>query len=379
MSTTTTGSSLPRRRQFHSVAEAERLARRRLPHAMYDRLASGSDTGATLRANLRAFEEVSFRPRGAAVVPDRSATTSVLGARVTAPVLLAPIGALRLQHPEGAAAAIEAAGAFGTVCGISPVSGHRWDELRPVEGASLWAQVTTALGGRGQVEEQIAQVKDLGYQALVVTVDSGVRPKSTPIKLDARTALAFAPDLLRHPRWTAGFLRDGMRVSVANTALQRPTANGARPLVWDDVTWIREAWSGPVVVKGVVTAEDTRRATDLGADAIVVSNHGGLALDGAPGTLSVLREVVAAAGPDVEVLLDGGVRTGGDVAKALALGARAVMIGRPYVMGLAVGGALGARRVLEILHEDLLRAMGFLGCSRITDLNPDHVRVPPGW
>jgi isopentenyl diphosphate isomerase/L-lactate dehydrogenase-like FMN-dependent dehydrogenase len=362
--------------RFDSIAEVERLARRKLPRAMYNRLNSGADEGVTLAANLAAFDTVSFRPRAATVRPIRTTTTSVLGEPVTLPVLLAPVGALRLQHPEGVVAAINAATEVGTICAISPGSGHPISELVPPPDSSLWYQVTTAIGGRDAAERDIETAKSLGYKALVLTVDSGLRAKALPIKLNFRTALEFAPDLLQHPRWTVGFVKDGMRISVANTALgasQGPAAG--RPVEWSDLTWIKEAWPGPVVVKGVLTADDARRSMDAGVEAIIVSNHGGLTLDGVPATLTALPEVLEACAGQVEVLLDGGIRSGGDVVKAVALGARAVLIGRSYVMGLAVDGKQGVRRVLEILQDDIQRTMAFLGCGSVLELSPDHVRT----
>ena len=364
--------------RFDSIPEVERLARRTLPRAMYDRLNSGADEGVTFAANLAAFEAVTFRPRAASVQPVRTTTTTVLGDVVSLPVLLAPVGALRLQHPQGVIGAIDAAAAVGTVCAISPACGHPISELKPPPDSSLWYQVTTAIGGRESAEADIDVAKSLGYKALVLTVDSGLRPKVLPIKLNLRSALQFAPDLLQHPRWTAGFIKDGMKISVANSALgasQGPP--GARPVEWGDLTWIKEVWPGPVVVKGILTGDDARRAIDGGASGIIVSNHGGLTLDGVPATLEALPEVLEGNRGRVEVLMDGGVRSGGDVVKALALGARAVLIGRSYVFGLAVEGATGVQRVLEILQDDIQRALAFLGCSSVQELTPDHVRIAP--
>jgi isopentenyl diphosphate isomerase/L-lactate dehydrogenase-like FMN-dependent dehydrogenase len=214
---------------------------------------------------------------------------------------------------------------------------------------------------------------------VVVTVDSGLRPKAPPLRLDVRTAVSLAPDLVRHPRWTWGFVRDGVRLSVANTALGTAAPPGARPIQWDDVDWIVDRWGGPVVVKGVLTAEDAAEAVARGAAAVVVSNHGGLALDGVGATLEALPEVIGAVAGRAEVLVDGGIRSGADVAKALALGARAVLIGRAYVMGLAVGGAAGVHRVLEVLDGDLNRVLGYLGCAGVDELGPGHITVPSAW
>jgi isopentenyl diphosphate isomerase/L-lactate dehydrogenase-like FMN-dependent dehydrogenase len=366
-------------RRFDSVAEAERLARRRLPRAMFERLNRGVDDSVTFSANRRAFGEVSFRPRAAAIRQPRSTRTTVLGAELSTPVLLAPVGALRLQHPSGVRAAVAAAARFGTACAISPAAGHSLDEIPVPPGSVLWYQITTALGGRDVAARQLDQARALGYQAVVVTVDSGLPPKAAALRLDARTALNLAPDLIRHPRWTRGFVRDGMRLSVARTALGAAPAPGARPVRWDDLDWIAERWGGPVVVKGVLTAEDATEAVARGAAAVVVSNHGGLTLDGIGATLPALPEVLDAVAGRAEVLLDGGIRTGMDVAKALALGARAVLVGRAYVLGLAVGGAAGVHRVLEVLDGDLDRALGFLGCAGVEDLGPGHVTVPAAW
>lgn len=366
-------------RRFDSVAEAERLARRRLPGAMFDRLNRGADDGVTFAANRRAYGEVGFRPRAAAVRQPRSTRTTVVGAEVSTPVLLAPVGALRLQHPDGVLAAVAAAARHGTACAISPAAGHSIEEIPVPPGSVLWYQITTALGGRDVAERQLEQARARGYQAVVVTVDSGLRPKGAPLRLDARTVAGLVPDLVRHPRWTWGFVRDGMQLSVANRALGAAAPPGARPVEWDDVDWIAARWGGPVVVKGVLTPEDATEAVARGAAAVVVSNHGGLTLDGIGATLPALPAIVEAVAGRAEVLLDGGIRTGSDVAKALALGARAVLVGRAYVMGLAVGGAAGVQRVLEVLDGDLDRALGFLGCAGVGDLGPGHVAVPAAW
>ena len=346
---------------------------------MFDRLNRGVDDGVTFAANRSAFGEVSFRPRAAAVRQPRSTRTTVLGAEVSTPVLLAPVGALRLQHPDGVLAAVAAAARYGTACAVSPAAGHSIEEIPVPPGSVLWYQITTALGGRDVAERQLGQARARGYQAVVVTVDSGLRPKGAPLRLDPRTAAGLVPDLVRHPRWTWGFVRDGMRLSVASRALGTAAAPGARPVEWDDVDWIVRQWGGPVVVKGVLTPQDATEAVARGAAAVVDSNHGGLTLDGIGATLPALPEIVEAVAGRAEVLLDGGIRTGSDVAKALALGARAVLVGRAYVMGLAVGGAAGVQRVLEVLDGDLDRALGFLGCAGVGDLGPGHVAVPAAW
>jgi isopentenyl diphosphate isomerase/L-lactate dehydrogenase-like FMN-dependent dehydrogenase len=363
------------RDRFDSIAEVERLARRRLPHAMWDRLMGGADGGLTARANVQAFSDVWFRPRGAAAYPSRSTATTVAGTPIDIPVILAPMGGLRLQHPDGVLAAIGAAGRAKTICAVSAGSGHRLEEIDPPAGSALWYQLTTALGGREAAEADIDALAAKGFAAAVVTIDSVLRAKTPPIRITPASALRFGPDLVRHPRWTVGFIRDGMRVGVANTAMGASAAPAGRPVAWDDFAWIRERWLGPLVIKGVMRADDARRAVDAGADVVVVSNHGGLTIDGAAPTLYALADVLDAVGGRAEVLVDGGVRTGRDVVKAMALGARAVLIGRPYVMGLAVNGAAGVSRVLEIIREDIDRALAFLGRANVLELDRGDVDV----
>jgi isopentenyl diphosphate isomerase/L-lactate dehydrogenase-like FMN-dependent dehydrogenase len=363
---------LPARLLFETVDEAADMARRRLPRPMYERVMSGSERGLTYRANLAAFEQVSFRPRAAAAPPQRDLRTSVLGIPISMPVVLGPVGALRLLHPGGVLAAATAAGGAGTILASSPASGHSIEELAAAASGPLWWQLSTS-GGREAAEATIGKAAALGYHALVVTVDSPVKPKAQAVRISARTAIELGPDLVRHPRWTAGFVRDGMRINVANAALGAGPTAASRPVAWEDFGWIREQWPGPLVVKGVTNAEDARRAVDAGAAAVVVSNHGGIALDGAPATLRALPSVAEAVAGQAEVLFDGGIRWGTDVVKALALGARAALLGRAYMMGLAVGGMAGVRRILEIFRVDIDRTLAFLGCPSVDKLEGSYV------
>jgi isopentenyl diphosphate isomerase/L-lactate dehydrogenase-like FMN-dependent dehydrogenase len=384
---------------FSSVADARRRARRALPRVVFDFVDGGADDEVTMRENRRAFEAVTFRPRAAVHVRPVLSTT-VLGTPVGLPVLCAPCGFVRIVHPDGEIGVAREAAAAGTVSIVSTAAGTSLEDV--AEGARtseavgdrLWFQLYFMAGRKG-AEVLVERAERAGYGALVVTVDTatvGNRERDTrngvvlPLGVDTRNALHFGPQLLLHPAWTARFVRDGMRLDFPNSvrlgpgATPIPREESARamltaPPTWDDLRWIRERWAGPLVVKGLLTGEDARRAADQGADAVVVSNHGGRQLDGTPASLRALPEVVAAVGGDVEVLMDGGVRRGSDVVKALALGARAVLVGRAYLYGLAVRGAAGVGDVLRILRADMDRTMRLLGCPSVADLDSTWVDV----
>ena len=345
---------------IYSVGEARRRARRVLPRVVFDFVDGAADGEVTLRENEKAFEEVTFRPRVAVhVKPDLG--TTVLGTPVEFPVLCAPCGFVRLVHPDGEIGVARAAAAAGTVSIVSTAAGTSLEDV--ADGAAAaphvrekWFQLYF-MGGRNGAEALLERAQAAGYTALVLTVDTAVignRERDTrnrvvvPLGITGRNALVFAPQMAMHPGWFYRFVRDGMSLDMPNTyrlgpdGTPLPSAEAHKAMVsappkWSDLAWIREQWRGPIVVKGLMTGDDARRAVDLGAAAVVVSNHGGRQLDGSPATLRALPEVVDAVGDVTEVLVDGGVRRGSDVAKALALGARAVLIGRAYLYGLAVG------------------------------------------
>jgi L-lactate dehydrogenase (cytochrome) len=360
---------------------------------VFDFVDGAADDEVTMRANRAAFEGVTFRPRAAVhVKPDLR--TTVLGTPVALPVLTAPCGFVRIVHPDGEIGVARAAHEAGTVSVVSTMAGTALEDVaegvgvKPEPDNRLWFQLYF-IGGRAGAETLVERAELAGYSALVVTVDTAVvgnRERDTrnnvqlPLGVDARNAWRFGPQLALHPRWTYGFLRDGIRLDIPNAARLGPGATAVSkheattawmtaPPTWADLEWIRKRWTGPLLVKGLLTGEDARRAVDVGADAVVVSNHAGRQLDGAPATLRVLPEVVDAVGAEVEVLVDGGVQRGSDVVKALALGARAVLIGRAYLYGLAVGGEAGVARVLQLLRADLNRTMRLLGCPSVADLD----------
>ena len=384
-----------RRPQFVNVDDARRLARRRLPRMIFDYVDGGARSELTKDANRAAFEEVTFRPRMAVHVGTPHTETMVMGAPVSMPLLMSPCGGLRAVHPDGDSGVARAAGRAGTVFTLSSASGMSIEEVRDTASGPLWFQLYF-LGGRAGAEVLVDRAARANYRALVVTVDTpvvGVRERDVRNgmtqgpNVNARNIVHFAPHVAVRPRWLYNFVRDGMSIELANaTALgpggtpMRPEQASAalisEPPTWADIEWIRRQWKGPLAIKGLLTADDARRALDHGADGVVVSNHGGRQLDGAPATLRALPEIVAAVGDQLEIFLDGGVRRGSDVVKALALGARAVMIGRPYVYALGARGERGVDEVLSLLREELHNAMGLMGCHSIRDLDASWVVTP---
>jgi len=317
----------------------------------------------------------------------------VLGTELALPVLLAPVGYSRLMHRDGEPAAARAAGAAGSIYILSTMSGYELETVKAASSGPLWYQVYL-VGGRGPAEAAIARARAAGYSALVVTIDTalaGMRERDlrngVPQLLGSSilARIPFLPQLLARPRWLAAFLLDGGVPRLPNVAIPD---RGPMPLVdvttalargavaWDDLRWLREAWGGPMVVKGVLTADDARRAVDAGAAAVVVSNHGGRQLDGLPASLKQLPEVVTAVRGQAEVLMDGGIRRGSDVIKAICLGARAVLVGRAYAYGLAAAGTDGVARALDILRADLERTLRLLGCPSITALDRSFIDLP---
>jgi isopentenyl diphosphate isomerase/L-lactate dehydrogenase-like FMN-dependent dehydrogenase len=373
-----------------SVEDVEALARRRLPPSLYRSVAHGASEGRTKEWNALSFDEVQFLPRAATYHQQRDVGTTVLGQKIALPVLAAPTGATRLLHPGGAIAVANACADAGTLTVVSQDCGHTVEDVAAAVNSTgrLWQQLYLNRG-RSDAEDLIDRARIAGYGALVLTVDLAVDPDlryswrkktiaSRPIKADVYNALHFAPELLRRPRWLYRFLRDDLDIGELVAAMaSRP--GQPKIATWEDVAWIRERWSGPIVFKGIVTAQDAKRAAEAGAGAIVVSNHGGKALDGTIPTLRALVDIVGEVDPSVDVLLDGGVRSGSDVVKAVALGARAVLIGRPYLWALAAAGESGVSKLLEMYRREIDRTLGLIGCGAIAELDSSYVRTPPGW
>jgi L-lactate dehydrogenase (cytochrome) len=320
----------------------------------------------------------------------------VLGLKLSMPLLLAPVGSSRMFYPRGEEVAAQAAGKAGTAYILSTLSGCLLEDVASASSGPVLYQLYL-LGGRDVATAAINRARTAGYRALVVTIDTpvaGLRERDVRngvVQLLTRRLGSMFPyvhQFLLRPGWLAGFLRDGGLMKFPNVVIPGQGAMlyadvGAAleqsMVCWDDLRWIRQAWNGPIVVKGVHTAEDARRAVGMGADAIVVSNHGGRQLDGVSATVRALPEVVAAVGSQTEVLLDGGIRRGSDIAKALCLGARAVLAGRAYAYGLGAAGGAGVTRALDILRADLVRTLKLLGCASVAELDRSYVDVPAEW
>jgi isopentenyl diphosphate isomerase/L-lactate dehydrogenase-like FMN-dependent dehydrogenase len=372
------------------------IARERIPKPVFDYLDGGAEGEVTLRENCRVFNDITFRPRHAVALADCSLCTTVLGFNLSLPFMLAPVGYSRLMHPGGEVAAAHAAGKAGTAYILSTISGHRLEDVRAASQGPVFYQLYL-MGGRGAAEAAIERARVAGFNALVVTIDTpvaGIRERDYRNGLKELISggplekIPFIGRILSRPGWLFDYLRDGGLPGLPNVIIP---GKGEMPLVdinaalaesavtWADLKWIRELWKGPIVIKGVLTADDARRSIDAGAAAISVSNHGGRQLDGVPPSLRALPEVVAAAQGRIEVWMDGGIRRGTDIVKALSIGARAVLCGRAYAYGLAAAGEAGVDRAIEILRTDLDRTLRLLGCPSVADLDRSYVNVPASW
>jgi isopentenyl diphosphate isomerase/L-lactate dehydrogenase-like FMN-dependent dehydrogenase len=378
-----------------NIQDLRRLAKRRLPRVVFDYIDGGADGEITLRENSRAFDDIAFRPLSAVETPAPDLRTTVLGTPLALPMILAPVGSSRMFYPRGEEAAARAAGDAGTLYTLSTLSGCRLEDVRRATTGPAWYQVYLC-GGRDVASGAIERARGAGYSALVVTIDTAVAGlRERDVRNGTKEMLTRRPwpmlpyvwQFLSRPGWLSGFLRDGGLMTFPNVMLAEGpmmyadvgAALEQSTVTWRDLRWIKDLWKGPIVVKGVHIGDDARRAIDAGASAVVVSNHGGRQLDGVRATVQVLPEVVAAARGQIEVLMDGGIRRGSDIAKALCLGARAVLIGRAYAYGLGAAGGAGVARAIEILRADLIRTLKLLGCPSTSALDTSYVEVPRDW
>jgi L-lactate dehydrogenase (cytochrome)/glycolate oxidase len=379
---------------FETVAEAQRRARKRLPKSVYSALLAGSEKGLTLSDNVAAFDEIGFAPHVAGLSGQRDLSTTVLGQPISFPVIISPTG-VQAVHPDGEVAVARAAAARGTAIGLSSFGSQPIEDVVAANPQTFFQLYW--LGGRDEIAARLERARKAGAAGVIATLDwsfSHARDWGSPHipeKMTLRELVRLAPEGLTRPKWLSGYLRTGHlpELTVPNLAPEgepAPTFFGAYgqwmgtpPPSWEDVAWLREEWGGPFLLKGVTRIDDARRAVDAGVTAISVSNHGGNNVDGTPATIRMLPGIAQAVGDQIEVLLDGGIRRGNDVVKAVALGARAVMIGRAYLWGLAANGQAGVENVLDILRSGIDSALLGLGCESLADLGAEHLVIPPDF
>jgi len=381
-------------RWFETVAQAQQRAKKRLPKSVYSALLAGSEGGVSYRDNTAAFQELGFAPHVADLAAERNTVTTVMGQEIALPVIISPTG-VQAVHPEGELAVARAAAARGTAMGLSSFASKPVEEVVAVNARTFFQMYW--MGSKDSMIRTMNRARAAGAAGLIVTLDwsfSHGRDWGSPWipeRLDLKAMAKLAPQGLSRPGWLLEYARSGSLPDL--TAPNLADENGVSPAffgaygqwmgtpppTWDDIRWIRDEWQGPFLLKGISRVDDARRALDIGATAISVSNHGGNNLDTTPAPIRMLPAVAAAVGDQIEVLLDGGIRRGSDVVKALALGARAVLIGRAYLWGLAAGGQAGVENVLDVMAGGIDSALRGLGRSSVDELTPDDVLVPPGF
>jgi heme/flavin dehydrogenase (mycofactocin system) len=379
---------------FETVAEAQRRAKKRLPKSVYGALVAGSERGITLEDNVAAYGELGFAPHAAGFAENRDLTTKVMGQEISFPVVISPTG-VQAVHPGGEVAMASAAAARGTAMGLSSFASMPVEDVVAANPQTFF-QIYW-IGGRDQIAARVERARAAGAVGLIATLDWSFShgrdwgSPTIPETVNMQAMLRFAPEAIAHPSWLLSFARTGKFPDLTTPNMvprgqQGPTFFGAYgewmgtpPPSWEDVAWLREQWGGPFMLKGVGRVDDAKRAVDAGVSAISVSNHGGNNLDGTPATIRLLPAVSDAVGDQIDVLLDGGIRRGGDVVKAVALGARAVMIGRASLWGLAANGQAGVENVLDILRSGIESALLGLGHSTLAQLSPDDLVIPEGF
>ena len=379
---------------FETVAVAQRRAEKRLPKSVYSALVAGSEKGLSSSDNLQAFDQLGFAPHVAGLSNERSMATTIMGQSISMPVIISPTG-VQAVHPEGEVAVARAAANRGVAMGLSSFASRSIEDVCAVNDQVFFQLYWS--GSRDTLVQRLERAKAAGAKGIILTLDwsfASGRDWGSPFipdKINVTTALKLAPDVLSRPRWFWSFAKTGHMPSLTTPNMAAP---GEKPPTffgayyewmqstlpsWDDVAWLRAQWDGPFMVKGVSRVDDAKRVVDLGATALSVSNHGGNNLDGTPAPLRALPAVVDAVGDQIEVLLDGGVRRGSDVVKALALGANAVMIGRAYLWGLAAAGQAGVENVLDVLRGGIDVTLLGLGKSDIKELDRTDVVALPDF
>ena len=379
---------------FETVAIAQQRARKRLPKSAYSSLISASEKGVTVSDNVEAFSELGFAPHVVGAAEKRDLSTTVMGQELSFPVMISPTG-VQAVDPDGEVAVARAAAARGTAMGLSSFASKPMEEVIAANPKTFF-QIYW-LGGRDAIAERVERARAAGAVGLIATTDWSFShgrdwgsPK-IPEGMDLKTMVTMMPEALSRPRWFWQWAKTmrppSLRVpNQGRRGEQGPPFfaaygewMGTPPPTWDDIAWLRELWGGPFMLKGVMRVDDAKKAVDAGVSAISVSNHGGNNLDGTPAAIRALPAVAEAVGDQIEVLLDGGIRRGSDVVKALALGARSVMIGRAYLWGLAAAGQPGVENVLDILRGGIDSALMGLGRASVHDLSHDDILIPEGF
>lgn len=379
---------------FETVAEAQRRAKKRLPAPVYGALVAGSERGLTIDDNMNAFGELSFAPRVVEHKTERDLSTSVMGIPISLPVMISPTG-VQAVHPDGEVAVARAAANRGTIMGLSSFASKPIEEVIEANPNTFFQMYWT--GTRDVMVQRMDRARAAGAKGLIVTTDWSFSmgrdwgSPTIPERMNLKAMIQFAPVAIARPKWLWTFAKtfhipDLTAPNLTPPGGQAPTFFGAYyewmqtpPPTWADIEWVVKEWGGPVMLKGVSRIDDAKRAVDTGLTAISVSNHGGNNLDTTPAAIRMLPSVADAVGKDIEIVLDGGIRRGSDVAKALALGARAVMIGRAYLWGLAANGQAGVENVLDLLRSGLDSAVLGLGHSSTRELSRDDFYIPPNF
>jgi L-lactate dehydrogenase (cytochrome) len=387
------GRATRRLERCRNIAELRDLARRRVPRAVFDFVDGAAGDEVTLRRNECDFAQLALLPRVLVDVSSVDLSTTVLGRPVALPLLAAPTGLTGLTHHRGEAAVARAAHSAGTISVLSAMASYTIEDVAAEASGPLWFQLYM-WRDRGLVRDLMARARAAGYAALVITVDVPLagareRDKRNGFGIPPRLTLRSVAGGLVRPAWSADFVRHP-RMTVANAAGHGGGPADARSLTdyvnrqfdpaltWDDIAWAREEWGGPVVVKGLLRPEDAVSAVRAGAEGVVVSNHGGRQLDHALSSIAALPAVVDAVGGEAEVYLDGGIRRGSDIVKAIAVGARACLTGRAMLYGLGAGGDAGAARAMRLLADELRLALALLGCPSVSALDRGWLRAPDG-
>ncbi len=380
---------------FETVAEAQRRAKKRLPKSVYAALVAGSERGLTIDDNMAAFGELGFAPHVAGLSDKRDLSTTVMGQSLSFPVMISPTG-VQAVHPDGEVAVARAAAARGIPIGLSSFASKSVEEVAAANPQTFFQMYW--VGSREILLQRMERARAAGAVGLIMTLDwsfSNGRDwgsPSIPEKMDLKAMVQFAPEGIMRPKWLWEFAKTGKIPDLTTPNLTPPTGGPAptffgaygewmgTPLpTWEDVAWLREQWGGPFMLKGVMRVDDAKKAVDAGVTAISVSNHGGNNLDGTPAPIRALPAIAEAVGDQIEITLDGGIRRGSDVVKALALGARAVLIGRAYLWGLSANGQAGVENVLDILRGGVDSAVLGLGHTSVQDLSPSDVVMPLGF